>query len=364
MLHPAKMEQSTNMKKLRLLELFSGIGGLRYAIEAAHIPYELVAAIDIDPVANEVYSHNFGKTAHFCRNVKSLTRNEVEYMDIDIIAMSPPCDPGYRIGSKKNTKDPRCSAFLHILNIITLLQKKPAYILLENVKDYETYDEREKLIETLETCGYNFQEFVLSPEDFGVPNYRPRYCIIAKLGKFRFSPSKEVISELPGMHKMGDSWKEVCSKCQEDNHSDCVIKHFLEEKCDDYFEKFLLPDDELEKHDQFINFAGAYERASCIFTKKYTCCALRAGSILYHLPEPEGQKMLQKLWATSMPEKVQIGKYMRLRYFTPKEVSNILCFPTTFDFPDHLNLKQKYQVIGNAPNIFVLSRVLPLLFEE
>jgi site-specific DNA-cytosine methylase len=47
------------------LEFYSGIGGMHFACERAanlgHIPaVEVLAAFDINPVANAVYEHNFG----------------------------------------------------------------------------------------------------------------------------------------------------------------------------------------------------------------------------------------------------------------------------------------------------------------
>ena len=46
---------------LKVLELFSGIGGMHYALKTA-CPgdrSEVVAAVDISEVANQVYRHNF-----------------------------------------------------------------------------------------------------------------------------------------------------------------------------------------------------------------------------------------------------------------------------------------------------------------
>uniref|UniRef100_A0A803TD37 DNA methyltransferase 2 n=1 Tax=Anolis carolinensis TaxID=28377 RepID=A0A803TD37_ANOCA len=50
------------MEPLRVLELYSGIGGMHYALQASNILAEIVAAVDVNTVANEVYTHNFCTT--------------------------------------------------------------------------------------------------------------------------------------------------------------------------------------------------------------------------------------------------------------------------------------------------------------
>lgn len=46
--------QLLNME-LKVLELFSGIGGMHYALKESGVPGEVIAAIEINTVANEVY---------------------------------------------------------------------------------------------------------------------------------------------------------------------------------------------------------------------------------------------------------------------------------------------------------------------
>uniref|UniRef100_A0A8C4RSG7 tRNA aspartic acid methyltransferase 1 n=1 Tax=Erpetoichthys calabaricus TaxID=27687 RepID=A0A8C4RSG7_ERPCA len=47
------------MAPLRVLELYSGIGGMHYALNASGLSAEVVAAVDVNTTANEVYKHNF-----------------------------------------------------------------------------------------------------------------------------------------------------------------------------------------------------------------------------------------------------------------------------------------------------------------
>lgn len=47
------------METIRVLELYSGIGGLHFALCDSCPSAKVVAAVDISDKVNEVYSHNF-----------------------------------------------------------------------------------------------------------------------------------------------------------------------------------------------------------------------------------------------------------------------------------------------------------------
>jgi len=66
------------------------------------------------------------------------------------------------------------------------LSRSPNYILMENVKGFETSDTREHFVCTLKACGYSYQEFLLSPTQLGIPNSRLRYYLLAKKKPLQF----------------------------------------------------------------------------------------------------------------------------------------------------------------------------------
>ena len=74
----------------------------------------------------------------------------------------------------------------------------PTYILVENVQGFECSEARTELITTLTETGYTHRELLLSPLQFGVPNSRLRYYLLAKLRphKFKFD-SSGVVREWP-----------------------------------------------------------------------------------------------------------------------------------------------------------------------
>lgn len=54
------MESEVSRSPWRVLEFYSGIGGLRYSLLKAAVDATVVEAFDINDVANDVYQHNFG----------------------------------------------------------------------------------------------------------------------------------------------------------------------------------------------------------------------------------------------------------------------------------------------------------------
>lgn len=347
-------------KCLRLLELYSGIGGMRYALEFAGIPYELVAAVDVNPVVNCVYCYNFGNINHLQRNIQSFTASELDKMNLDIITMSPPCQPFTRVGLKKDVEDARSCSFLHILNVISQLHCKPTFLLLENVKGFEESVAHSALIETLKSCCYTFQEFLLSPSNFGIPNSRLRYYIIAKLepATFSFPVKDQILSEIP---LITNQWHSVCEKCFKEGRVTCQIKHFLEDKPDDYFDAFLVPDTVLLKYAKVFDIIYEDSSQSCCFTKAYGRYSLGTGSIFTPCSTSEVSEVFKKISFVDKNEELQLLKTLKLRYFTPREVANLMCFPKKFSNPLSVNDKQMYRALGNSINIFVVSCLMKLL---
>uniref|UniRef100_A0A3B3ZXG5 Uncharacterized protein n=1 Tax=Periophthalmus magnuspinnatus TaxID=409849 RepID=A0A3B3ZXG5_9GOBI len=57
------------MEPLRVLELYSGIGGMHFALKGCGVPAQVVAAVDINTTANHIYKHNFPSTPMWSKTV-------------------------------------------------------------------------------------------------------------------------------------------------------------------------------------------------------------------------------------------------------------------------------------------------------
>lgn len=54
---------------------------------------------------------------------------------------------------------------------------------------------------------------------------------------------------------------------------------------------------------------------------------------------------------------------LRLRFFSPEEISKLMSFPSTFTFPDSVNEKQRYKLLGNSINVAVVSELINLMIQ-
>lgn len=145
---------------------------------------KIVTAVEINPVANSIYRHNFPETKLLEANIEGITAEDIKKLGVNTILMSPPCQPFTRNGLKKDIDDPRTASFVHLLELLPQLHIEN--MLVENVKGFETSQMRDILIKVLADCGFDYQEFVLSPNQFGVPNSRTRYYCLARKHIFKF----------------------------------------------------------------------------------------------------------------------------------------------------------------------------------
>lgn len=170
------------INKIKFIDLFCGIGGFRIALEQAAkksgIESQCVFSSDIDPYCQQSYFSNFGE-----QPVGDITK--VCAQDIpnhDILLAGFPCQAFSIMGEMKGFDDTRGTLFFDIARIIK--EKKPAYFILENVKQLQGHDKGQTLkviLKTLRELGYDTTYKVLNALDFGLPQKRERIWIVGAL---------------------------------------------------------------------------------------------------------------------------------------------------------------------------------------
>ncbi|XP_029672129.1 tRNA (cytosine(38)-C(5))-methyltransferase isoform X2 [Formica exsecta] len=355
---------------MKVLELYSGIGGMHYALRESGVAAKVVAAIDINPVANAVYRHNFPETVLMNRNIESLNAQELNKLGLDAILMSPPCQPFTRLGLKKDTLDNRACSLLHILDLIPELECL-RYILLENVKGFEVSQMRDKLIDCVGSCGYVYRELILSPCQFGIPNSRNRYYLLAKKKNLKFffkQPSlknglpSESLKLLPkSKHVM---LAEKSGKINTKSGRMCYTLDNILENIEE--SKYLLSSKLLQKRAWVLDIRTSENNGSCCFTKGYGHYVEGTGSVYCPFADETIKLKYSEAnnWENNSDKQVQLLSDLKLRFFSPKEVCRLMCFPENFDFPKHITDRQKYRLLGNSINVHVISRLILLLCTE
>jgi|TARA_R100000049_G_C1930984_1_gene74962 DNA (cytosine-5)-methyltransferase 1 len=157
----------------KFIDLFSGIGGFRIALERKGM--ECVFASDIDEKANQAYKQNFGDKPY--GDITEIPEKRIPKHDI--LCAGFPCQSFSISGEMKGLDDNRGRLFYEIVRIAQYHQ--PYVLLLENVKNILTVDNGQviKTIETkLDEIGYRLHKHVLNSSYFGIPQSRERVYFV------------------------------------------------------------------------------------------------------------------------------------------------------------------------------------------
>lgn len=161
------------MSKLRFIDLFAGIGGIRIALERSGM--QCVFSSDFNKACRETYGKNFSEEpAGDIQNI-----NPKDIPDFDVLTAGFPCQPFSISGHKKGFEDARGTLFFEILRILEY--KQPDVVLLENVKHlihHQSGKTLKTIIRCLEELGYRVSSKLLNAKDFGSAQNRERLIII------------------------------------------------------------------------------------------------------------------------------------------------------------------------------------------
>jgi DNA (cytosine-5)-methyltransferase 1 len=171
------------------IDLFAGAGGLSLGFEQAG--FDVVAAVEIDPVHCAVHEFNFPNCASICADASKLSAADIRKAanlgtkQVDVVFGGPPCQ-GFSMMGKRALEDPRNSLLIDFVRLTSEL--KANYFVFENVKGITIGRHRElldELIEMFQANGYDIQlpYRVLNAAHFKVPQDRQRLILMgAKKG--------------------------------------------------------------------------------------------------------------------------------------------------------------------------------------
>ncbi|HLR38703.1 MAG TPA: DNA cytosine methyltransferase [Chitinophagaceae bacterium] len=161
--------------KHTFIDLFAGIGGVRIAFEREGA--NCVFSSEYDIHAQLTYYKNHGVVPF-----GDITKISESYIpDHNILCAGFPCQPFSHIGRREGFKHPTQGTMFH--EIIRVIEyKKPTAIFLENVVGIVNHDGGKTLkviLKSLEGLGYNSNYTILNSADFGVPQNRKRFYLVA-----------------------------------------------------------------------------------------------------------------------------------------------------------------------------------------
>ena len=203
------------------IDLFAGVGGLSLGFEQAG--FDVVAAVEIDPIHCAAHHFNFPKTKTICRSVADLSGDDIRTLakvgkrDVDVVFGGAPCQ-GFSLIGKRAFDDPRNKLVYHFVRLV--MELNPKYFVFENVKGLTVGKHRhflEEIIAAFQLGGYRVvtDYKVLNAADYGVPQDRKRLFLMGAKDDlilphypkpYGLTTVQEAIGDLPNVEKLPALW--------------------------------------------------------------------------------------------------------------------------------------------------------------
>lgn len=196
------------MAMIEAIDLFCGVGGLTYGLEAEGISVK--AGIDIDPACAFAYEKN-NSGCFLQQNIRDVTGDVLsQYWQGEkyrLLAGCAPCQPFSNYTQKKNNHN---DSKWGLLNEFTRLVEDtlPELITMENVPALSKTDVFEHFVQRLKKLDYYVWCNVVRCVEYGIPQNRRRLVLLAsRLGEISLIPQThfqpmtvcEAIGKLPAI---------------------------------------------------------------------------------------------------------------------------------------------------------------------
>ena len=170
------------MAKYSVVEICAGAGGQSLGLHKAGFEHRL--AIEIDEHAAATLRSNLGVDVAVGDVASSDVWTPSEHVGVDLLAGGVPCPPFSVAGKQLGSSDER-DLFAWAVEQVDVL--KPNAVMLENVrglssKRFAAY--RQRILDRLAELGYTAGWRLVHAADFGVPQLRPRFVLVALKNEF------------------------------------------------------------------------------------------------------------------------------------------------------------------------------------
>jgi DNA (cytosine-5)-methyltransferase 1 len=360
-------ENNISKDKIKIVDLFAGIGGFHYGISAsASKLFKGVSPIlvsEIEKSCQETYTKNF--KAEVCGDVNQIALSDYSGQIADVVTAGFPCQPFSNSGKKLGLSDPRGQFYFRIEEIIKHFKAKS--FILENVPGIKTNGGgvfQSKLSASPAKIGasmnfleenllklkdYNIKWIELDSSLFGSPQVRRRVYII-------------------GVHK------------DFTNSLDLVFNKYKPKSFMSIAEDIEIPDLEMSQNqlDNLVSFMKkppSYMNGMRRVGNAYLC---KGGNVGQGYHAYGKVPTLTKVWAKFLPiyfphnlenlpqlgEKVFFpNEYYGQGYFrkaSVRETARLQGFPESYN--PHPNKGTAYEHSGNAVNSKIIREVADNLF--
>lgn len=189
--------------KLKILDLFSGIGGFSLGLESTG-HFETAAFCEIEPYCQKVLKKHWPDVPIF-DDIRKLKGKDIGA--IDIITGGYPCQPFSVAGKQKAEQDPR-HLWPEYFRLIKEL--RPTWVIGENVSGHIKLG-LDSVLEDLASEGYSTRTFSISASSIGANHKRERVWTVANTNEERVFSSKIARDNGKDKQKSNDELIRRCS---------------------------------------------------------------------------------------------------------------------------------------------------------
>lgn len=328
------------INKLKVLDLFSGCGGLSFGLEKAG--FQIVAGIDNwgDALKTFEKNHKNAKALTVDLGKPDLAAIRKEVGDVDVVVGGPPCQ-GFSISGNRDLNDPRNKLYKGFVQIVKTFN--PRVFVLENVPNLVSMGQgkiKDEIIRDFEKLGYEVKYKILLASNYGVPQNRRRVIFVGVKGKNDFEFPVPIISDGKERVSCSDAISDLPDKDIEDGA-------FLRQKpLTQYQEKMRAKDSRIFNH-----ALTAHDKK----TVQIISLVPDGGNYKDLPPEHKNTRRVNIAWtrfcSTKPSNTIDTGHrhhfhYLYNRVPTVRESARLQSFPDEFIF---LGSKtSQYKQVGNA----------------
>lgn len=183
---------------VRLLSLFSGIGGYEAALQNLSMPHEITAFCESNDKAATCWRTLHGKHTNL-RNVRLIDPTALD--DFDLLTFSPPCQDVSRIGTSIGITNSSRTGLMWLVPPI-IREKKPSAFVMENVPQLATKygSVLASFVAELRSFGYEVKTRILNARHFGIPQNRKRLFLVGtRCGGFAWPKRRTLTTSLKNL---------------------------------------------------------------------------------------------------------------------------------------------------------------------
>ena len=176
---------------MKVLDLFSGIGGFALGLENAG--FETAAFCEIDPYAQKVLAKNWPEVPIY-DDVRRITADRLvsDGIGVDVITGGFPCQDISVAGSQKGIDAERSGLWSECARLLGEL--RPRYAIFENVTNLlngERGDWFKRVLWDISSVGYDAEWHCISASAIGAHHHRDRVWILAHPSQRQRKPRAE-----------------------------------------------------------------------------------------------------------------------------------------------------------------------------